>query len=129
MAAGAKLGYNINASAIQMANAIFGSGEVLLAAKYLVNGRSITAAVVGGTVDCVHLHFDRHHVLYSAGRSTESYLPCPQTKDSLGTEIVAEACAFFPHIDPETGDEFSPAARRALNGYEARGLLSDGIAA
>jgi hypothetical protein len=40
MATGAELGYNINASAIQMANAIFGNGVTVVGASYTGDNRS-----------------------------------------------------------------------------------------
>ncbi|WP_367277336.1 Hint domain-containing protein [uncultured Roseobacter sp.] len=67
----------------------------------------------------VHLMFDRHQLIFSEGLPTESFLPGPQTTDVFEQEIVAEICAFFPQLDPDTGVGYSPAARRTLKGYEA----------
>lgn len=102
-----------------LAELLFGEGEVLVAAKELVNGRSVTR-IEGGTVEYVHLLFDRHQVIYSEGLPTESFLPGGQMEHSFETEIVAEICAIFPELDPATGEGYGPAARRMLSGYEAR---------
>jgi hypothetical protein len=110
------------------AELLFGEAEVLVAAKDLVNGRSVRV-VEGGTVEYVHLLFDRHQVVYSAGLTTESFLPGPQTTQSFEREIIEEICAIFPEIDPDTGDGYSPAARRMLKGYEARVWMAKGLAA
>lgn len=97
----------------------FGEPEVLVAAKDLVNGRDVTIQE-GGEVEYVHLLFDRHEVIYSAGLATESFLPGPQTALSFDRAIIDEITTIFPEIDASTGEGYSPAARRILKGYEAR---------
>jgi len=101
-----------------LAELLFGEGEVLVAAKDLVNDRSVTRQS-GGKVTYVHLMFDRHQVVFSDGLATESFLPGPQTTKSFESEIVDEICTIFPELDPATGDGYGPAARRTLRGYEA----------
>lgn len=107
---------------------LFGEAEVLISAKDLVNDHSVRY-VTGGDVEYVHLLFDRHQVIFSEGLATESFLPGPQTTKSFEAGIVAEICALFPQIDPETGHGYSPAARRTLRSFEAQLLLSSGKAA
>ena len=104
-----------------LAELLFGEAEVLVAARDLVNDRSVMRRA-GGRVTYVHLLFDRHQVVFSEGLETESFLPGPQTTKSLEREIVAEICAIFPEMDPETGHGYSPSARRTLKRYEA-GIL------
>ena len=111
-----------------LAELLFGESEVLVAARDLVNDRSVRR-VEGGEVTYVHLMFDRHQVVWSGGLQTESFLPGPQTAHSFEAEIVAEICALFPGIDPETGAGYSPAARRTLRPFEARLLQATGRAA
>lgn len=111
-----------------LAELLFGETEVLVAAKDLVNDRSVRY-VPGGQVEYVHLLFDRHQVVFSEGLATESFLPGPQTTKSFEAEIVAEICAIFPEIDPETGSGYSPAARRTLRPFEAQLLRASGKAA
>jgi Hint domain len=111
-----------------LAELLFGEPEVLVAAKDLVNGRSVTVRQ-GGTVGYVHLLFDRHQVIFSEGLATESFLPGPQTAQSFEAEAVAEICTLFPELDPATGDGYSPAARRTLRAYEARVLMAAARAA
>lgn len=107
-----------------LAELLFGDEEVLVAAKELVNDRSIRQ-ISGGEVEYVHLLFDRHQLLWSEGLLTESYLPGPQTTASLEPELVAEICAIFPELDPSTGKGYSPTARRSLRSYEAMILMRD----
>jgi hypothetical protein len=110
-----------------LAELLFGDAEVLVAAKDLVNDRSVRR-VEGGTVEYVHILFDRHQVVLSDGLETESFLPGPQIKDSFEAEVVQEICTLFPEIDPHTGEGYSPAARRTLKGYEARVLTAEKVA-
>ncbi|WP_306112901.1 MULTISPECIES: Hint domain-containing protein [unclassified Roseovarius] len=111
-----------------LAELLFGEAEVLVAARDLVNDRSVRR-VEGGMVDYVHILFDRHQVVFSEGLETESFLPGPQTAKSFEAEIVEEICTLFPEIDPETGAGYSPAARRTLKRYEAQLLMSRARAA
>ena len=110
-----------------LAEILFGEAEVLVAARDLVNDRSVTRRE-GGQVEYVHLMFDRHQVVFSEGLGTESFLPGPQTNDSFEPEIVDEICALFPEIDRETGIGYSPTARPALKQYEAEILRSGMVA-
>ena len=102
-----------------LAELLFGEQEVLVSAKDLVNDKSVTRCV-GGEVTYVHLMFDRHQVVYSAGLATESFLPGPQTTKSFERKVVEEICTLFPEIDPDTGLGYSPAARRILRHFEAQ---------
>ena len=105
-----------------LAELLFGEYEVLVAARDLVNDKSVTV-VEGGTVEYFHLLFDQHEVIYSEGLPTESFLPGPQLADSFEEEIAAEIYELFTEIDPATGLGYSPAARRTLKPFEAQ-LLS-----
>ncbi|GAA6175856.1 Hint domain-containing protein [Sulfitobacter pacificus] len=110
-----------------LAELLFGEAEVLIAARDLVNDRSVRRRA-GGEVTYVHLLFDRHQVVFSEGLETESFLPGPQTTKSFEREVVDEICAIFPEIDPETGQGYSPAARRTLKRYEADLLRATKVA-
>lgn len=101
------------------AELFFGEDEVLVAAKDLVNGRSVSRRP-GGKVTYVHLMFDRHQVIYSEGLETESFLPGPQIVNLLERPVAEEICALFPELDPETGAGYSAAARPALKSFEGR---------
>lgn len=104
-----------------LAELLFGEGEVLVAARDLVNDRAVRR-IEGGMVDYVHILFDRHLVVLSEGLATESFLPGPQIARSFEPAAIAEICRIFPELDPLTGDGYSPAARRMLKSYEARML-------
>jgi len=106
-----------------LAELLFGEGEVLVAARDLVNDHSVRR-IEGGEVVYVHILFDRHQVVFSEGLETESFLPGPQTAHSFEADILDEICRLFPEIDPETGRGYSPAARRTLKRYEAQLLMA-----
>lgn len=105
------------------ADLLFGSSEVLIAARDLIDGRNI-CQVAGGMVEYIHLLFDRHQVIWSNGLESESFLPGPQTTGSFEQDMVAELKAIFPELDPATGEGYGPAARPALKRYEARLLVA-----
>lgn len=111
-----------------LAELLFGEGEVLVAAKDLVNDHSVTRRY-GGEVTYVHLMFDRHQVVYSEGAETESFLPGPQTSNLFDQPVLDEIRALFPELDPATGAGYSPAARRTLRHFEARLLVARARAA
>ncbi len=106
-----------------LAELLFGEPEVLVAAKDLVNDRSIRVQE-GGEVDYVHILFDKHQVVFSEGLATESFLPGPQVTAQLERVIVDELAAIFPELNPRTGDGYGPSARRTLRGHEAQVLFA-----
>lgn len=110
-----------------LAEILFGESEVLVAARDLVNDRSVLRRE-GGQVEYVHLMFDRHQVVFSEGLETESYLPGPQTSKSFNAGMLEEISSIFPEIDPATGKGYSQAARRTLKRYEAN-ILTSGMVA
>lgn len=105
------------------AELLYGSSEVLVAARDLIDGRSVRQ-ITGGFVEYVHLLFDDHQVIWSNGLESESFLPGPQTTGSFEQDLVAELKAIFPDLDPATGAGYGPAARPALKRYEARLLVA-----
>ncbi|MEY8838812.1 Hint domain-containing protein [Cribrihabitans sp. XS_ASV171] len=111
-----------------LAELLFGEAEVLVAARDLVNDHSVTRRP-GGAVTYVHLMFDTHEVVWSAGLETESFLPGPQTTSLFEQPVLDEICRIFPELDPATGLGYGPAARRTLRSYEAGLLFRNGRAA
>lgn len=105
------------------AELLFGTHEVLAAARDLVDGKRVTK-LEGGQVEYVHLLFDRHQVIWSDGLLSESFLPGPQTTHCFDAERIAEICAIFPELDPKTGTGYGPSARPALKSFEARLLVA-----
>ncbi|MEY4871940.1 MAG: hypothetical protein RLZZ563_1270 [Pseudomonadota bacterium] len=105
-----------------MAEMLFGEPEVLVPAKMLVNDGTIRPCP-GGTVEYLHLMFDRHQVIWSEGLETESFFPASQSLGGLERDALAELCAIFPELDPETGDGYGPVARRVLKAFEVQVMM------
>lgn len=105
-----------------VAELLFGEGEVFVAARDLINGSTIRR-VEGGHVDYFHLLFDRHQIIFSGGLESESFLPGSQTTKCFEPAVIDEIRGLMPHVNPETGEGYSPAARRTLKRFEAELLL------
>lgn len=106
-----------------MAELLFGTHEILVAARDLIDGRRVTR-VEGGEVEYLHILFDDHQIVWSEGLETESFLPGPQTAHCFEADIVAEITALFPELDPVTGEGYGQAARPTLKRHEARLLVA-----
>ncbi|MEM9549584.1 MAG: Hint domain-containing protein [Pseudomonadota bacterium] len=111
-----------------LAQLLFGEDEVLVAARDLVNDRTITRRE-GGDVTYFHMMFDAHQVVFSDGLETESFLPGPQTVSLFEQRTLDEICNIFPELDPHTGAGYGAAARRTLRRFEAQVLVSQGAVA
>ena len=105
------------------AELLCGTHEVLIAARDLVDEKSVTRQM-GGFVEYVHILFDAHQVVWSNGLLTESFLPGPQTTHCFDENCIAEIRTIFPELDPLTGAGYGPAARPILKSYEARLLVA-----
>jgi len=110
-----------------LAELLFGEAEVLVAARDLVNDDTVRQ-IEGSFVEYVHLLFNRHQVVCSAGLLTESFLPGPQIAASFEQDMVAEITAIFPEISRD-GAKYPEAARRTLRRHEAQVLMATGLAA
>ena len=105
-----------------VAELLFGNTEVLVAAKHLVNGDSVTL-IEGGEVTYFHLLFDQHQIIYGNGIASESFLPGPRTSNMFEAEVLEEICALFPEFNPETGDGYGRPARLPLKDYETQAFM------
>jgi hypothetical protein len=99
---------------------LFGEPEVLVAAKDMVNGRSISIRE-GGEVDYVHLLFDRHQVIFAEGLACESFLPGPHVLTQLDQGPQDEVLALFPELADwkGAGADVARASRLSLRSFEA----------
>lgn len=105
-----------------IAQKMFGTDEVLVAAKQLLEVEGIEIATDVADVEYFHMLFDRHEVVISNGAETESLFTGPEALKSLGAAAVAEIFAIFPELkDPDNG----PApARPLVPGRKGRSLAS-----
>lgn len=103
------------------ATLMFGEGEVLVAAKALVNDHSIRVEE-GGEVDYFHILFDRHEIVFAEGAACESFHPGQQGWKALDAATRDEILELFPELD-RCPDGYGPSARLSLKEYEGRILM------
>ena len=99
------------------AELLFGESEVLVAAKHLVDGLSVTRDI-GGTVTYIHMMFDQHEVVYAEGAATESFHPGALGLDAIHDAARAELFAIFPGLRSDV-NLYGDTARRCLKRHEA----------
>ncbi len=95
-----------------------GDSEVLVAAKHLINGRTVRQLPEGETVEYFHLLFEQHEIIWANGLEAESYHPGSETLDAFDANARAEILALFPELDARTGRGYGATARRVLRWFE-----------
>jgi len=101
-----------------VAQELFNTSEVLVAAKDLINGDSIRVDLKVRQVTYVHLLLDQHEVVWANGVETESFHPASAALSTLDDQDRARLLAAHPELefDPHTYGRF---ARRHLSSSEA----------
>ncbi|MBJ3763551.1 Hint domain-containing protein [Maribius pontilimi] len=94
-----------------------GRAEVLIKAKHLLNGTSVTRTD-GGFVDYFQLLFDRHEIIYAEGIAAETLLVDTRTRSALPAELGARMTESDTHakeyvIPPGAGAVIVDQLRRA----------------
>ena len=92
------------------AMALFNTPEILMAAKDLINGTTITVDVTVSEVTYIHMLLPDHQILWANGVETESFHPANATLSVLDAADLAQ----FPDMehDPHTYGSY---ARRNLS--------------
>lgn len=104
----------------KIAQRLFGTNEVLVAAKQLLLVDGIDIAEDKIEVEYFHFLFDDHQVVISNGAETESLYTGPQALKSVGSAALEEIFTLFPQLrDPEERPE---GARLLLSGRQGRKL-------
>ena len=100
------------------ARALFNTPEILVAAKDLINGSSITVDLNVPQVTYVHLLLPDHQVLWANGVETESFHPANTSLKTLEDSDRTRLLGQFPDLeyDPHT---YGGYARRNLSASEA----------
>lgn len=107
----------------RIAERMFGSPEVLVAAKHLLGLPGIAVAEDVASVSYYHLVMDAHEVVESEGALTESFYPGPEGLKTLTAAARAEIMALFPGLAGDNVVDIA-AARCLSNGRMARKLAA-----
>ncbi|KUF10184.1 Hint domain-containing protein [Pseudoponticoccus marisrubri] len=107
-----------------VARALFNTPEVLVAARDLVNGRSVTLDTQSREVTYHHLLLPRHEVLFANGLETESFHPANTAPSALDDADRARLARLMPQIF-ENPHIYGSYARRNLSSSEAAILLHE----
>ena len=101
-----------------VAQELFNTPEVLVAAQDLINGDSITVDMKLREVTYIHVLLDCHQVMWANGVETESFHPASAALGSLDEADRKRLLATHPELeyDPHTYGSF---ARRNLSASEA----------
>lgn len=107
----------------KIAGRMFGSHEVLVAAKKLVGLPGIDYSEdIRETTYC-HFLFNRHELVFAEGAQTESLLTGPQAIQALHHAARAEIFAIFPELSAASNDVAPPSARPLVKGQVARKMV------
>lgn len=103
----------------KIAQRMFGTDEVLVAAKQLCQVDGIQIDEAADTVTYVHFLFDDHQIVFSNGAETESLYAGPEALKTIGAAALEELFVLFPEL--KDGAEPAP-ARPLMPGCMARRL-------
>jgi hypothetical protein len=106
------------------AEMLFGTPEVLVKAKDMVDDHAIRPATDLAEVEYFHLLFGCHQLLWANGALSESYQPGPETATGFDAATLSEIQTLFPELCPDTGRGYGPSVRPALRSFEARLLAA-----
>ncbi|SFR31939.1 intein N-terminal splicing region [Yoonia tamlensis] len=101
---------------------MFGEGEVLVAAKHLVNGSTIFQ-MPAAQVTYFQIVFARHEIIYAEGIASESFLVSAQSLALQDRETYAALVAIFPAL-ATAPEKFGKSARPTLKPHEVELLVS-----
>ena len=85
-----------------IANRMFGTDEVLVAAKKLIEIDGVAQADDIDSVEYFHFMFKRHEIVISNGAATESLLAGKEALNALTQEARAELFTIFPELLSES---------------------------
>lgn len=103
-----------------IAERMFDSPEVLVAAKHLLALDGIEVAEDMAEVEYFHVMFDKHQVVMSNGAETESLYPGPESIKALPAEAVTEIYTLFPELRADNADILIESARPLVKGRQGR---------
>ena len=98
-----------------------GRSEVLVKAKHLVNGDSVTR-LEGGFVDYFQLLFDDHQIIFAEGIAAESLLLDERTTPALPDDVAQEILDGMPLHDKRAHEDFEIGSDGPISGDMAERL-------
>lgn len=101
-----------------VARSLFNTPEVLVAAKDLVNGTSISVDVKAREVTYIHLLLPKHEVIWANGVETESFHPANTALSTLTDADRARLLERLPELENDA-NRYGAYARRNLSTSEA----------
>ncbi|WP_322325999.1 Hint domain-containing protein [Cypionkella sp.] len=107
----------------RIAQRMFDTDEVLVAAKHLVGLPGIAVAEDLAEVTYVHFLCDQHEVVFANGAPTESLYAGPMTLRALGEAAVGEIMQLFPDLAQFDSFRLSP-ARPLVRGSDGRHMAA-----
>ncbi len=99
---------------------LFGSSEVLSAARFLINDHSIRRQPCG-MVTYMHLLLNQHEVIFAEDCPSESFFPGDQALEALSGAALYSLFNCMPHLRDHP-EGFGPTARYCLNRPETLAL-------
>lgn len=105
------------------AELMFGSSEVLVPAKSLINDKTIRR-VVGGSVEYFHLLLDSHNLIFAEEAPAESLYLSKQSLSTLSDPACQEINELFPEISTSGFAQLAATARPVLKNFEAQTLAA-----
>lgn len=103
---------------------LFGTPEVLVAARDLINGSTIAADASVREVTYIHLMLDRHQVLWANGVETESFHPANAALSALSDGDRSRLLDLMPGLKDDPFS-YGAHARRNLSAPEAAILMRE----
>lgn len=110
----------------KMAEALFNTDEVLVAAKDLVNDSTIVVDRLIPEVTYVHILLDRHQIVFANGLESESFHPATMPVDAVALDQRDALLDRVPGIDRDPS-VYGAFTRRRLSSAEAAILLHRGM--
>ena len=107
------------------AQMLFGEGEVLAAAKHLVNDDTIRQQDCD-KMEYFHILFDEHEIVFAEGCPSESFHPGREGWDTLAEDARQEILTLFPQLAQDDFNGYGASARRTLKAHEALLVMTDG---
>ncbi len=110
----------------KIANALFNTPEVLVAAEDLINDRTVGRDYRWKSVEYVHLLLPRHHVVWANGVETESFHPAHTAFETIDPTQRTRLSKIIPGIEDDPHC-YGPSARRELSRPETAILCNEGF--